>query len=631
MATMATMAKGKKSHSFWNTSTDISRLNTLVRDKIVFVELAGWMHDSLIAVRTDQVKPWMFHCIEGRIGKFTVPRPEDELLLKSSPIDPAWVKNAAMCVVQKFQNLLDVVTDGGTCEKARCVGLFEGLFRPKEGPMAPARAERDERVQKSINQNTFTAAAAVPDCLVRETMRMFAERHWEFTYYFEGEASAVAQFGVAHFALITSDDVDARFMLFYSNPAPTGYLIYPRSYYQQRQLKNPVNGLFWPKGSFLGVIASDADFKNGELIYPDGKKDGKGQGKGYDISCLIPYDRLAFLVLTGSDLVHARGNGAHKVLKFMFDTLALPRPDKHISPVDWIKKYSAFAGFDASTQIAHLEACLAYVLHPVPRIIDVDEKPFRFQIENLVRYHINEVVDGFPIRLLVDSGLTADSPLRSMLIEKPFPWNPPIMEYVFRNDHSCYDKNPHKEYSALILNADRADLPPLSKFTPVCTQANGVDSRAPRMDILVLVNYFHEIERKYEATEDIRGQYGSSYTRGHNRSIAHYTQQMLDQKKIEALKFFIDPSTKPLPNGPPCIMYVAMAVPRYKQQEQTRTCYLKLAFGLLYDAATGGEILQVVKILGKVCDEGCTLASADDCSHFVSFFFFNLFIYFLKK
>ena len=123
----------------------------------------------------------MFHCIEGRpVGKFTVPRPEDELLLKSSPIDPAWIKAASMSVVKKFQELVDVVTDGGICADGRCVGIFEGAFGPKEE--GPARAGRDASVQKSINKNKFTAAA-VPDCMVRQTMRDFAERGWEFTYY----------------------------------------------------------------------------------------------------------------------------------------------------------------------------------------------------------------------------------------------------------------------------------------------------------------------------------------------------------------------------------------------------------------------------------------------------------------
>ena len=60
-----------------------------------------------------------------------------------------------------------------------------------------------------------------------------------------------------------------------------------------------------------------------------------------------------------------------------------------------------------------------------------------------------------------------------------------------------------------------------------------------------------------------------------------------------------------------------MPVPRYKQQHEYRTCYLKCAYGLFYDAAIEGDILQIVRILGKVCDDGCTLASADDCSHFV--------------
>ena len=186
----SSIAKGKKSHYCLNTSTTLSRLNTLVRGSIIFVELAGWMHDALVRVQKDQVKPWMFHCMEGRSGKFTVPRPEDELLLKSSPIDPGWIIAAAGFVINKFQQLVDIVTDGGACPQGRCVGIFEGPFGPKED--GPARAGRDASVQKSINLNKFTAAQSVPDCMTREIMREFKKHTWEFTYYKEGEATAVA-------------------------------------------------------------------------------------------------------------------------------------------------------------------------------------------------------------------------------------------------------------------------------------------------------------------------------------------------------------------------------------------------------------------------------------------------------
>ena len=256
------MVNGKKSHYCLNTSTEISRLNALVRGKIVVVELAGWMHDALIKVQKDQVKPWMFHCMEGRSDKFKVPLPEDKELLTSSPIDPAWIQAATAVVIQKVQELIEIVTDSGACPLARVLGILEGPFGPKEGPHAPARASRDASVQASINSNNFTRAQSVPDCMVREIMREFLKRGWEYTYYYEGEATAVAQFGIADYCLITSDDVDARYMLFYSNPATTAYIIYPRAFYQRAQLKNK-EGSFWPQGSLLGVLVSDEDFQKG--------------------------------------------------------------------------------------------------------------------------------------------------------------------------------------------------------------------------------------------------------------------------------------------------------------------------------------------------------------------------------
>ena len=138
--------KGKKSHFYLNTSTLVSRLNTIIRNKIVFIELAGWIHEALVRVTKDQVKPWMFHCMEGRSSKFAVPRPEDAPFLKESPIDPAWVRAAAKHVVEKFKQVFDVVTDGGDAAGGRCVGVFEGLFGPKED--GPARASRDAALQK---------------------------------------------------------------------------------------------------------------------------------------------------------------------------------------------------------------------------------------------------------------------------------------------------------------------------------------------------------------------------------------------------------------------------------------------------------------------------------------------------
>ena len=201
--TMAsTMVNGKKSHYCLNTSTEISRLNALVRGKIVVVELAGWMHDALIKVQKDQVKPWMFHCMEGRSDKFKVALPEDKELLTSSPIDPAWIQAATAVVIQKVQELIEIVTDSGACPLARVLGILEGPFGPKEGPHAPARASRDASVQASINSNKFTLAESVPDCMVREIMREFAKRGWEYTYYYEGKGCTLASADdCAHFVI----------------------------------------------------------------------------------------------------------------------------------------------------------------------------------------------------------------------------------------------------------------------------------------------------------------------------------------------------------------------------------------------------------------------------------------------
>ena len=61
--------------------------------------------------------------------------------------------------------LLDVVTDGEDHKTSagRLVGVFEGFFYPKEN--VPIRKSRDESIQKSIDNNAFSAQS-IPDCLV---------------------------------------------------------------------------------------------------------------------------------------------------------------------------------------------------------------------------------------------------------------------------------------------------------------------------------------------------------------------------------------------------------------------------------------------------------------------------------
>ena len=72
-------------------------LNYVIRGKWVIVEMAGWLHESLNRVRHDMVKPWQYHCLEGRPGEF---HGEAALLLESL-IDPTWVQLAAEEVCAK--------------------------------------------------------------------------------------------------------------------------------------------------------------------------------------------------------------------------------------------------------------------------------------------------------------------------------------------------------------------------------------------------------------------------------------------------------------------------------------------------------------------------------------------------
>ena len=112
-----------KSHSWLGTSTVVGRLNTLMRGKKIIVELAGWIHESLVKVRGEMVKPWAYHCAEGRpTGTF---HGGDPLLLAKSPIDADWLEACAQHVVKKVQDLHDIVTDHGLCPSGKVVLVFE--------------------------------------------------------------------------------------------------------------------------------------------------------------------------------------------------------------------------------------------------------------------------------------------------------------------------------------------------------------------------------------------------------------------------------------------------------------------------------------------------------------------------
>ena len=57
-------------------------------------------------------------------------------------------------------------------------------------------------------------AQAVPDCLVRLLARKMEERGWQYIFAKgEGDATPVDGFGIFHFGIITSEDVDARFLV----------------------------------------------------------------------------------------------------------------------------------------------------------------------------------------------------------------------------------------------------------------------------------------------------------------------------------------------------------------------------------------------------------------------------------
>ena len=586
-----------KSHKWLGTSIKVERLNTLLRGKNIIVELAGWIHESLHKVRGVMVKPWAYHCVENRPeGTF---HGGDPRLFAKSPIDADWLEACALYVVKKVQDLHDIVTDHGSCTSGKIVLVFETTYGPKENGVA--RALRDALLQAMFTSGSFSATG-VPDCLIRMIARKFQAKGWTFIFpAAEGEATIAAGFGVFDHGIMTSDDVDARYMLFKDDP--TGYLIYPRRHYHTGPC--PTNNLPWPAESFLGVLARDADWRD-NLIFL-----GKNQ---VDISFFSKSDQVVVLLFAASDYVHEPKIGPAGIIKFIIDTLA--KSSGPVSPLDLIKGFAAKKKLSPESTRMHMDAFFAYVLHPVTGHLTRDS--LEWHKWNLLRVDTNDAISGWHVQDLIAQGLPDDSPVRRLIIPAPVPYEvsvESIDEFRMKNDHSCPDLNVGSAEAPLQGAAAAArdfqdSMPPLSQFKPV-------NNSAPRMPLSIIFRHSRTLTEIWEAAGNLAGMpttYYSSHDRGERRVLsmkAAIRDKRMDQSK--AIQFFVDEDDVPLPNGRDAKMVVTATVPRMKQQAETHRVFLELLFGYEHDENEGGDILVVKEVLRTVC--ACVLMAAEDCTH----------------
>ena len=211
------MPKGQKKHAQFNTSTDPRPINNFIRGKTGIVEMAGYQHNGIAAVKHQSAANWNHHCLEGA--------PEgtyenlDNRFRPEAPIDEDLMDEVVLRIMEDFKTIRDVVVinnDGdGTTTTGRLVAVFEGKYFPKEEGCA--REARIAKTQKDINEG-FVTASLIPDCLVRKLCRAFDAAGYEYVLGpAEGEASVVAQYryGIFDFCIMSSEDVDERALMLY--------------------------------------------------------------------------------------------------------------------------------------------------------------------------------------------------------------------------------------------------------------------------------------------------------------------------------------------------------------------------------------------------------------------------------
>ena len=568
-----------KSHYTFNTSKTPGALNDVLKGKNGIIELAGIMHNAVSSnVKHDGAMQWNYHALEG-VPEGTFDNMDDRFF-PDSIIEDHLLESVVDKITSQFVHYPNafVQSDGS----GRLVGVFEGKYFPKEEGCA--REKRNAGLQEEIT-NGFSSGSLIPDCLVRALARNFDRLGFEYIIGpAEGEATVVAQYncGLFDFAIMTSEDSDARALMLWSNPASKKYLIFPRRQYQNQK---DSSGWFYGSHIVQGVIVSDEDYLAPIRPTP-------GSTKEYDISMFTAYDRLLLHCEAGSDYYHEQGVGHAAIL----DHIAQQKGPNHlnISPVTLIRSFCSLRKLPVDTTQKHLDMYMAYVLHPVSRLLD-PAQPKKWTLTNMVRYDINETISTWPVRDLVEDALPKDSRLRELIVVGVQDYSPATALYRFRNCHSCSDLNPNRANVASVPRQIEKEHPALERTSSVLANVG----KLPRMDPEVVLQYSQRTEI-----------HSSGYNRGQRRL---FTVLKNIKSKPALAKNFAYAFAENNLAGNPTVIFITFPVPRHLQLTETHQCWVKCAIGMKYDENEGGETFQVLRILGFFCN--CTLMLSSDCSH----------------
>jgi hypothetical protein len=140
------------------------------------LEMAGFMHECLSYFhgKEDATKIWTYHCLEGSGDLFQ----GDPELLEECIIEHRWIKDLVVLARQKYERVLNVVTDNGAMEGA-VIAVFESPYFPKEEGVA--RLARNAEVQSMLDEGSFKGAKGASDCFYRAVQTDFTTRHYPWT------------------------------------------------------------------------------------------------------------------------------------------------------------------------------------------------------------------------------------------------------------------------------------------------------------------------------------------------------------------------------------------------------------------------------------------------------------------
>ena len=231
---------------------------------------------------------------------------------------------------------------------------------------------------------------------------------------------------------------------------------------------------YYPSGTILGVVVSDEDYLLPVMF--------TGNARAFDISFFTSWDRLVWLIVVGSDYVHSKGSGYATIYDAIMSVKGSPVKD-NIPPATLIKRIGAIRKWSPVVIQDHLNALMAYSLHPVPR--QFKEAPGTWYITNLVRVDTNESIADHSILDIIEDALPPNNIYRELIIPSPRIHEQNVKAYRFRNDTSCNDLNPGRVARENVATQISKEHPPLSDTKHFFSDLHTL----PRMDPSALLDY----------------------------------------------------------------------------------------------------------------------------------------------